>query len=177
MSGSLKTLMGAFGTTDFLMPLILGDLTEEDGRKRARGQEGPSISWTVGHLLSSRVYVLNVLTDGRENPYEQQYGNASATDGSDYLTLAELQAEWDSVRAQLGEALINTTEEDLDALAPDGLHAEQLIRDKIVFFAWHEGYHVGVIGALRKAMGYLGPAELIMQQRKKTYGEVETAGE
>lgn len=64
----------------------------EDGRKRARGEEGPSISWTVGHLLSSRVYVLDVLTEGRENPYEQRYASVSATDGSDYLTLGEAEA-------------------------------------------------------------------------------------
>lgn len=160
-----KSLMGAFGTTDFLVPLVLGDLSDEDARKRSRGDEGPSIAWTVGHLLHSRVYVLQTLGRDRENPYEGKFGTLAATDGSDYPTLAELQREWDAVSAELIETLGGTSEEELDRPAPDAWHDGQVTRDKIVFMAWHEGYHIGVIGAIRKSLGYPGPAEKVMEQR------------
>ncbi|MBC7896238.1 MAG: hypothetical protein H7066_12560 [Cytophagaceae bacterium] len=40
------------------------------------------------------------------------------------------------------------------------MHGETKIRDELAFLAWHEGYHVGVIGAIRTAAGLPGPAEL-----------------
>ena len=44
MTGTTQTLTGTFGTTDFLIPPVLDDLTDEDARKRSRGEEGPSMS-------------------------------------------------------------------------------------------------------------------------------------
>jgi uncharacterized damage-inducible protein DinB len=53
------------------------------------------------------------------------------------------------------------TEEALDAPV-EGVHDERTLRDKLAFLAFHEGYHLGAIGAMRKAMGHRGPAERIM---------------
>ena len=36
MSDTSKTLMGTFGTTDYLIPLVLEDLSDDDARKRSR---------------------------------------------------------------------------------------------------------------------------------------------
>jgi hypothetical protein len=41
MSDTAKTLLGTFGMTDFLIPLVLSDLSEEDARTRSRDGEGP----------------------------------------------------------------------------------------------------------------------------------------
>jgi uncharacterized damage-inducible protein DinB len=48
----------------------------------------------------------------------------------------------------------------------DGAHEERSLRDQMVFFAWHEGYHMGALGAQLKALGYLGPAEKVMAARR-----------
>ena len=80
--------------TDFLMPLVLDDLSDEQARERSRGEVGPSIAWTVGHLLYYRVHVLNLLSEESENPYEASFGKAAATDGSDYPSVAELGEYW-----------------------------------------------------------------------------------
>ena len=166
MAGSVKTLMGLFGMTDFLMPLVLDDLSDSEARKRSRGDEGPSISWTVGHLLHYRTYVLQLLGEERDNLYESKFGNAAATDGSDYPSVAELSEAWQSVADDFGEVLASKSEEEFDSVSEGGAHDERSLRDQVVFFAWHEGYHLGVVGSLRKSLGMLGPAEKVMALRE-----------
>jgi len=39
---------------------------------------------------------------------------------------------------------------------------DPVIFDAVAFFTFHEAYHVGALGAIRKAMGLPGPAELVM---------------
>ncbi len=90
MTGTAQTLMGTFGTTDFLVPLVLGDLSDEDARRRSRDGEGPSITWTVGHLMHYRYHVMSMLGDERGDPSGDTFAQA-ATDGSDYPTIDELQ--------------------------------------------------------------------------------------
>ena len=60
MTPSAATLITQFETANFNLKLQLGDLTNDDARRRARGTEGASISWIVGHLLAFRVYALHL---------------------------------------------------------------------------------------------------------------------
>lgn len=171
MTGSVDTLMGVFGTTDFLMPLVLDDLSDEHARKRSRGEEGPSIAWTVGHLLYYRIYVMNLLGEKRENPYDEKFGSAGATDGGDYPSVADLSEAWQSVGDDFRNVLTSKSEEELDFVSEDGAHDERSLRDQVVFFAWHEGYHLGALGAIRKSLGLLGPAEKVGALREADAGE------
>ena len=166
MSGSATTLGGLYGTTDFMIPMVLDDLTDEQARTRPRGEGGPSIAWTIGHLLNYRIFMLNRFGAERENPYEEKFGDVPATDGSDYPSLAELRAAWDDLASDFMAALGALSEEELGARLQDGWHAEQVLRDQIVFFAWHEGYHMGAIGQIRKELGLLGPAERVQAARR-----------
>ena len=164
MSDTSKTLMGTFVTTDFLVPLVLEDLSEDDARKRSRDGEGPSIAWIVGHLLHYRHFVMNLLGHDRVNPHGETF-TQTATDGSAYPTVGELQEQWEALRSDFQAALMSQTEEDWDA-SGTGAHDERSLRDQVIFFAWHEGYHMGALGALRKDMGYPGPAEKVISTRE-----------
>lgn len=165
----MKTLLAQFRTTNHVLSLSLADLTDDVARRRARGGEGPSIVWTVGHLLSHRIKILGMLGDTRPNPWTERFDNSPATGGADYPTLTAMCAEWATLHAAL-EAACEDRAGALDQAAPGtGAHGETTIRDKVRFLAWHEGYHVGVIGALRKSAGLAGPAEVVQaaSQKKK----------
>ena len=41
-------------------------------------------------------------------------------------------------------------------------HAGRPVLDAVAFFVFHEAYHMGALGAIRKGMGLPGPAELVM---------------
>ena len=165
MSATAETLMGTFGMTDYLIPMVLEDLTDEDARKRARGDEGPSIAWMVGHMLHYRHHLLGLLGTECDNPWAERFATAEATEGSDYPTVAELREAWERVADDFAGVMASKTDADFDRPA-DGVHDERSLRDQVVFFAWHEGYHMGALGAQLKRLGYLGPAEKVIAARR-----------
>ena len=165
MSPTAQTLMGTFAMTDYLIPMVLEDVTDEDARTRSRGDEGPSITWMVGHLLHYRHHVMGLLGVELENPWQEQFASAEATEGSDYPTVDELRSAWEQVADDFAEVMNSKSEAHFDRPA-DGAHEERSLRDQVVFFAWHEGYHMGALGAQLKRLGYLGPADKVMAARR-----------
>jgi uncharacterized damage-inducible protein DinB len=157
----MDSLLALFRTTTKILNLSLTELSDETARLRSRDSNGPSISWTVGHLLDSRIKILALLGDVRPNTYDAQFGDTPATDGSDYPTIASMLAEWTALHDALESAALTSGAALDQTLAGIGMHGESQVRDQLAFLAWHEGYHVGVIGAARKAAGLLGPAELV----------------
>ncbi len=165
MPSTAETLMGTFGMTDYLVPLVLEDLSDEDARMRARVDEGPSIAWIVGHLLHYRHHVMGLLGAERENPWEAQFAEAEATDGSDYPTVAQLASAWDRVAEDFAQVLTSKSDAFFERPAV-GVREERTLRDQVVFYAWHEGYHMGALGAQLKRLGHLGPADKVMAARR-----------
>lgn len=163
-SGSGRTLTGLFQTSDSMVPMVLDDLTEEQARARPRGEGGPSIAWSILHLLSCRGIMLRHCGVERDDPWAG-YLQEPADDGSGYPSVRELISEW----ADLSEVFISTvsglTEEALDTEVEDGWQPGQTLRELIGFLTWHEAYHMGAIGQIRKRLGLPGPAERMMAAR------------
>lgn len=157
----MQTLLSIFRTTSHVVSLSLADLTDEVARRRTRGNEGPSVTWTIGHMLGQRHEVLAFLGERRPNPWAGSFGDVAATDGADYPSLDTMRAEWQKMHEALEHAFARSAPGALDQpVAGAGIHGETRIRDKVAFIAWHEAYHMGVIGAVRTAAGLPGPAEL-----------------
>jgi len=157
----MDSLLAGFRTTTKILNIALAGLSDAEAHVRTRGNEGPSISWTVGHLLDSRVKALALLGDVHSNPYTTQFGSTAATDGTDYPTLVSMLAEWALLHERLEAGAAHASETMNGPVSGAGAHGESTVRDQLAFLAWHEGYHMGVIGAARKAAGLLGPAELV----------------
>jgi hypothetical protein len=122
--------------------------------------------WHLGHLLSYRSNGLKLLGQDTDNPYEAAFGSSPATDGRDCPTTAELGAQWADLSQRFMAALASATDEDLQARAPGGAHAEECVRENFAFFAFHEGYHMGSTATLQKALGKSSPPEKIMAAMK-----------
>ena len=158
----METLMSIFRTTHNVLQLSLADLDDPTARRRTRGNSGPSITWTVGHLLDHRFRVLQLLGVDRASPYASDFAETPATAGTNYPTLEALREQWAQVHADLEAAFAHAPAGLADRPLPGaGAHGETRIRDRLAFYAWHEGYHTGVIGAARKAFDLPGPAELV----------------
>lgn len=157
----MDSLLAGFRTTTKILNISLAGLSDAEAHVRTRGNEGPSISWTVGHLLDSRVKILALLGAVRPNPYATQFGSTPATDGAHYPTLATMLVEWAQLHERLEVVGAQAGDTIEGPISGAGAHGESQVRDQLAFLAWHEGYHVGVIGAARKAAGLLGPAELV----------------
>lgn len=152
MTPILIPLRASLDTTGGILPLVLSDLGEQDARKRVRNGQGPSIAWQVQHMIVSRYKILNLLGSAQE---------CSTAEG-DNTDIAQLLRHWREVEQKLGAALESATHETLQRSVETGPHGEKSALDRVVFLVWHEAYHVGALGGIRKALGFPGPAELVM---------------
>ena len=165
MIPTLESAARSLGTTNMLVPLVLGDLTDELARRRTRNGEGPSIAWEVGHILAFRCQLITLLGTPKESPFRVAFATSSATDGADYPTVAELLQHWKQIEADLQAALEGADESTVRrTVEGGGPHAGQSVLAAVAFCVFHEAYHMGGLGAIRKALGLPGPAELVMAQ-------------
>lgn len=165
MIPTLESAARSLGTTNMLVPLVLGDLTDELARRRTRNGEGPSIAWEVGHILAFRCQLITLLGTPKESPFRVAFATSSATDGTDYPTVAELLQHWKQIEADLQAALEGADESTVRrTVEGGGPHAGQPVLAAVAFCVFHEAYHMGGLGAIRKALGLPGPAELVMAQ-------------
>lgn len=85
MNDLVRPVLAGLDNAHFVLGLQLRGLGNADAVRRARGDAGSSISWIVGHLLSSRCAALQACGVDHPNPYEETFSFQSpATDGSDY---------------------------------------------------------------------------------------------
>lgn len=156
MSDMIKPVVDQFKFNSMILSLATGDLTNEAAGYRLRHGKGSSVSYLMGHLLSSRYGILKMLSAGNENPFAEQFGrNAAPCDVSEYSDIAEFKSAWDELSHRFHAVLQEATDDQLLAPAPDGFPIEdQTMRGAINFLCWHESYHVGQIGMLRTEQGY-----------------------
>jgi len=161
MDALIRPIIALHGVSNSLLATGIGDLTDQDARARSRGGAGPSIAWTIGHLCHYKVKVLELLGQPRENAFAAQFDHTPASDGSDYPSLADLAASFSALNGDLCTALASSVDR-LDAPMPGaGPHDEKRILDTVLFLTWHEAYHIGAIGAIRREQGRKAIAELV----------------
>jgi uncharacterized damage-inducible protein DinB len=152
--------------SDFVMNLITSDLKDDDARRRIRNGEGASLTWNVGHLINYRYNIINLLGTAKESPLAQTFGE-SATDGSTYPRLEQLVEAWNAASEELEAAAASVSDEFLLAQPGTGSpHGEKTRLSTLSFFVWHESYHFGQMGTLRRDMGYPATADLAVAAAK-----------
>jgi uncharacterized damage-inducible protein DinB len=156
-----QPLIALHALSNRILTTGIADLTDQDAKARSRGGTGPSIVWTVGHLCHYKVKALELLGQLRENPFAAQFDQAPASDGQDYPPLSDLAASFSALDGELCTALSSAGDR-LEAPMPGGgPHQEQRILDTVLFLTWHEAYHIGAIGAIRREQGLKAIAELV----------------
>lgn len=162
MDALVRPIVGLYGLSNTMLATSIKDLSDQDAKTRARGGTGPSIAWTIGHLSHYKIVVLGLLGQARESPFASKFENTPASDGADYPSLAEMVATFAQLNTDLCTALASAAAR-LEARMPGaGPHDEKKVLDTVLFFAWHEAYHIGSIGAMRKELGRKGLADLVM---------------
>ena len=156
MSDLIKPVIDQFKFNSMVLSLATSDLKNEDAGHRLRSGEGSSVTFLMGHLLSSRYGILKMLGAGDENPYAEQFGrNAEPRNVSDYPDISEFNEAWSALADSFHGALENATDEELLVAPPEGFTTDdQTLRGAISFLSWHEAYHMGQIGVLRTELGY-----------------------
>jgi len=160
MDGLIRPILALHRVSNRILTTAIRDLTDQDAKARSRGGTGPSIAWTIGHLCHYKVKVLELLGQPRENTFTG-FEHTPANDGSDYPPLADLVASFSDLDGDLCTTLASSVDR-LEAPMPgSGPHDEKKILDTVLFLTWHEAYHIGAIGAIRREQGREAIADLV----------------
>ena len=156
MSDLIKPVIDQFKFNSMILGLATGDLQNEHAGHRLKNGTGSSITYLMGHLLSSRYGILKMLGAGDDNPYAEGFGqNAEPRAGSEYPDVSEFNEAWTGLADSFHSTLENASDEQLLEAPPSGFPTEdQTLRGAINFLCWHESYHVGQIGTIRTELGY-----------------------
>lgn len=147
--------------THFALHRNLDGLSHEES---LRGPEpaGNCLNWVAGHVVASRSRWLEAL--GRQPLMDEatrevyRRGGEPLTDGTKAQPLDSLLGSFDRAQEQLEEALAAMTDEQLDAKAPFSPtnNPDETLRSLAASFLFHEAYHVGQTGILRRLLGRPG---------------------
>jgi len=117
---------------------------------------GNSLNWVLGHLLNYRNTILKLLgkPPAWDSPQAARYARGSAPLGpdDDPVPFETLRAELDRSQGLLVAALRAAPAEQLAAPAENG----DPVATRIAMLGFHEGYHGGQIGLLRRLLGHAG---------------------
>jgi hypothetical protein len=122
---------------------------------------GNCINWVLGHMVTGRGLVLMlagaegaVLTDDEAAGYRR--GSAALTEGGNAVDIVRLKSALDETQKRLIPALNGLSEAALSAEVPEQFRRPPLlgtVGQALARLSYHEGYHNGQIGILRRMAG------------------------
>ena len=159
MLPELQATAISFATSDRFLGNLVGDFTAADWQvKDATGHDS---RWLVGHLASTRRGAMKLVGLPLEPaPWQApfQRGTSPADLPAD-LDVAALLAAFHETQALLASSWDGLTPEALAApygrVLPNGADT---VGGALQFLAWHEAYHLGQLGLMRRLAGKPGLA-------------------
>ena len=149
------TLLHQFNMTYFVIRRNLDGVETEDAIIRV-GEDGANINWIVGHILATRNVFIALLGGEPFWSDEQRARFASKSevvvDAAQAMPLAQMVQTLEQSQEQLQALLGASTDEDLAAAPEDG----PPLCIRLGGFAFHESYHAGQIGIMRRVIGLAG---------------------
>ena len=158
MSQPLRLLADGFRLNDQVMEMVTKDFDAADWFRRPEAGGNHAV-WLLGHLAGSRRYLLRLVGVELEPPSWLdmfRIGGELAADDA-YPAPAELLGDLKMVGAQLADRLAalspQETEAELEQAMPNGSKTRA---GAAHFLYWHETYHLGQLGYIRRMCGRPG---------------------
>lgn len=125
----------------------LQDITDEQALFRANDQSN-HLNWVLGHLVTCRYMLANSLGLELKDPNGKLYFQPIGA--YQYTSLAAIEQQWQNVSGHLLPHLKGLSNEMLGSVIDDQGTSRLSI---LLFYIYHEAYHLGQIGILRKILG------------------------
>ncbi len=155
-----KTLLRMYRLSHGALRMNLDEIDHDDSLVQPQ-PAGNCINWVIAHILAVRDQMFGLI--GLAPVLGEagvRFGRSSEPlcDGREALPLPELLSAMDTSQQRLEAALGAMTEEQL-AAAFDGARLPGRptnVAEMLAFFHFHESYHVGQVGLLRRVAGKEG---------------------
>jgi uncharacterized damage-inducible protein DinB len=156
-----KTLAHQLGMCSYVLERNLSELSEQEGHV-APQPGGNCLNWVLGHITRTRLMLLRML--GKELPFPLEEFNAYDDRGGIPFTRAtaipldELKRRYKALQEPLVRALNELPPDMMDRPAPFSPtgNPKETIGTLLASFAFHESYHAGQTGLLRRVAGKEG---------------------
>ncbi len=147
-----------FRYTSHVFKANLEGLSDADALRRPE-PAGNCINWVAGHVLSSRAGIVQLV--GGKPPFApadyKRYKRASPplAAAEETIPLARMLADFAATKEPLTAGLSALTDAQLAAPAPfsPGNNPDETVGTLLVGLAFHESYHTGQLGVLRRLAG------------------------
>ena len=155
MDSGIRVIAEQFRVTTNLFVKALAGMDAEALLTRPGARSNPPI-WIAGHLTQSRARIVTVVGGTADLPWKGMFETGSVIrDLRAYPDAEAILAVWTSLSETLMERLERLTSDQLGAAPPPRVASpDETLRGALALLAFHEGYHVGQLGFLRKWLGY-----------------------
>lgn len=155
MDTRMQPVMGILELNAALFRKALEGVDQASGERRPNDHTN-SLAFIACHALDARFYLMKLAGHERTNPWQSLFD--AATDIAtmkEFPPLYEVLAEWDELHEATLEVLAEMTPAELDAESDARFPTDdRSILGGIAFLAFHEAYHVGQMGLVRKYFGF-----------------------
>jgi hypothetical protein len=154
MDSAIEHVLGLMDIVDNLYARALHDLDPDELTRTPSEQSNPMV-WMAGHLAQTRVQLGRLLGIAQPVPWPTLFKRGSPPpDIAAYPSLAEIRDVWQTAGAALRTRIRELADQQLcESLQVKIPSTDGTLRGAIVFALFHEGYHVGQMGYVRKTLG------------------------
>ncbi|MBU0741199.1 DinB family protein [bacterium] len=153
-----QTLAIQFNYTAWVFNKTLAGVTHQDSLVQP-APAGNCLNWVAGHLAASRMGMLELL--GQETVWDATWreryrrGSAPVAGGDDAAAFDGIVRAFNASQGGIVAGLPALTEDRLDEPAPfsPGNDETETVGSLLAGLAFHESYHCGQLGLLRRLLG------------------------
>ena len=151
----LEPLALIFKLNNNLIARSLDGLSDEDVWRQPSGSGNP-IGWIVGHLTETRAGVLSEMGMSFDCGWSRVFQRGSALQNrTGYPARTAIESAWKATHAAMRDAFAHVTNERLvGPVSRRPVPGVEHLIDLIAFCGFHESYHVGQVGFIRKQLGH-----------------------
>jgi hypothetical protein len=155
MEPAVRALADQFNVVTNAYLRALDGLDREALLQRPSPRSNPML-WVAGHLVQSRARLINILGGSQELPWPELFRTGSRlAEPNAYPDVGQISAKWRELTAELMSRLESLGPNALAGDAPPRIaSADGSLGGAIANLAFHEGYHVGQLGFIRKLLGH-----------------------
>ena len=157
----IQTLSIQYRYTSFTFGVNLDGLSNDDALRQPESG-GNCLNWVAGHVVGSRAGTLEILGQKpsfKADKYARyRRGSAAVTDANGAVPLSEMVADFASTNEGLAAGLAALTATTLAGKAPfsPGNRDDETVGSLLAGLVFHEAYHIGQLGVLRRMAGQVG---------------------
>jgi hypothetical protein len=144
MASSIRTAAALYAMDSTFFKKKIGGLDQDVVDRRVSDNANP-ILWMAGHLTATRVHLLDLLGEKTEVPWVKMFSD-SYDPTNEYPDMDTINDVWGDVSERLLNRMETVSEDELSKPIEYELpHGNNTVRGSLIFFAYHEAWHLGQI--------------------------------